>query len=54
MSRLDNAVAALGRAPEKPPSPRRYAHPPPRGAPLWPVWVSIGVLAVAVLLVAIF
>jgi ubiquinone biosynthesis protein len=54
VGRLDDAVAALGRAPEKPPSPRRYAYPPPRGTPLWPVWVSIGVLAMAVLLVAIF
>ncbi len=55
VSRLDDAVAGLGLNPGAAPSPRRYAHPPPRrnAAPLWPLWTAIGVLTVAVLVLAI-
>ena len=55
VSRLDETVALLNRAPDAAPSPRRYAHPPPRHrtAPVWPLWTAIAVLAVALLLVAI-
>jgi ubiquinone biosynthesis protein len=53
--RLDEAIAVLGRPSETPPSPRRYAHPPPRmRTPVWPLWAAIGVLALAVLLLAVF
>jgi ubiquinone biosynthesis protein len=56
VSRLDETVAALGRAPAAAPSPRRYAHPPPtrRAAPVWPLWTAIGVLSLAVFLLAVF
>jgi hypothetical protein len=55
VKRLDEAIVALARAPETPPSPRRYAHPPPRArTPVWPLWAAISVLALAVLLLAVF
>jgi len=56
MSRLDESVAALARAEGAAPSPRRYAHPPPprRTAPTWPLWTAIGLLAVAVFVLAAF
>jgi ubiquinone biosynthesis protein len=53
VGRLDEAVAALGPPQEAPPA-RRYAPPPSAAVPLWPVWLSIAGLTLAVLLVAIF
>jgi ubiquinone biosynthesis protein len=55
VSRLDEAIVVLGRAPATPPSPRRYAHPPPRRrtAPVWPLWTAIAALAIAVFVLAV-